>query len=430
MGTKLSSDQENKDSGCSFEFKNRMIDKHPTNIECTSVDDRFNSLLSIFPHKDPEYLFERATQLSSINESTSFDNWVSQQIIADNESKIIKETTDARLQYLMTMLENTDLEALKEKATQFEFDESGDAKFKTWAQMEVENEKKGNLLEERYQTLLGLFPEKESQFLELKSLEFDFDEEGNKAMKNWIDQNKLQECICCYNTDRLEIEMLSCPKGHLFCKECIKRGSEAALSESKVELVCFHEHCKEKFTLVTIQMALDVPTFIKFAKQIQAAEVEAAGIPGLESCPFCSYSVIMERNPEEDNTFSCQHPDCGKKSCRLCHELAHVPLRCDEVEKDEEVRKRTYIENKMAEAMFRRCYQCKKPILKEGGCNWVHCSCGAEMCYYHQTPDCGHDTCNQREDDQTERIKSAAITAKIEIDSHYPDVTLKIDPTI
>ena len=47
--------------------------------------------------------------------------------------------------------------------------------------------------------------------------------------------------------------------------------------------------------------------------------------------------------------FRCHDPDCGKESCRLCRELSHIPLRCDEIEKDNEVRKRTYIENKMTE---------------------------------------------------------------------------------
>ena len=62
--------------------------------------------------------------------------------------------------------------------------------------------------------------------------------------------------------------------------------------------------------------------------------------------------------------FVCQNPDCGKESCRLCHEISHIPKKCDEVEKNAEVRKRTFIENKMAEAMMRECYSCKKKFVK------------------------------------------------------------------
>ena len=54
---------------------------------------------------------------------------------------------------------------------------------------------------------------------------------------------------------------------------------------------------------------------------------------------------------------------------RLCNEDIHIPLTCEEVEKDAETRKRTYIENKMTEALIRKCYKCSKPFVKLDGCN-------------------------------------------------------------
>ena len=45
---------------------------------------------------------------------------------------------------------------------------------------------------------------------------------------------------------------------------------------------------------------------------------------------------------------------------RLCKEPNHVPLRCDEIEKQGETSMRAYIENKMSEAMLRNCPRCKK----------------------------------------------------------------------
>ena len=38
----------------------------------------------------------------------------------------------------------------------------------------------------------------------------------------------------------------------------------------------------------------------------------------------------------------------------------HLPLRCEEVEKDDEVKVRTKLENEMTEAMVRICHKCKK----------------------------------------------------------------------
>ena len=40
-------------------------------------------------------------------------------------------------------------------------------------------------------------------------------------------------------------------------------------------------------------------------------------------------------------------------------EESHVPLRCEEVEKDDEVKARTKLENAMTEAMIRQCPKCK-----------------------------------------------------------------------
>ena len=69
--------------------------------------------------------------------------------------------------------------------------------------------------------------------------------------------------------------------------------------------------------------------------------------------------------------FTCLNPECGKESCRICKEISHIPLRCEEVEKDVEVRKRTYIENKMAEALIRTCYKCKRPYVKQVNHNFL-----------------------------------------------------------
>ena len=70
---------------------------------------------------------------------------------------------------------------------------------------------------------------------------------------------------------------------------------------------------------------------------------------------------------EEDKVVKCLNPPCMKESCRLCKEVNHVPLRCNQVEKQDELKMRTFIENKMTEALVRTCYKCKKKFYKEEG---------------------------------------------------------------
>lgn len=86
------------------------------------------------------------------------------------------------------------------------------------------------------------------------------------------------------------------------------------------------------------------------AQKKQLAEIKAAGIEELEVCPFCDFATIPVPG---DKIFRCLNAECMKESCRQCKEPSHVPLRCEEVEGDKEVKARTYIENKMSEALLR-----------------------------------------------------------------------------
>ena len=79
--------------------------------------------------------------------------------------------------------------------------------------------------------------------------------------------------------------------------------------------------------MTTLQKAIKANTFSKWLKQIQIIELEKADIEGLEKCPFCPFATIMDTTPEENKCFSCLNPECGKKSCRLCQESYHAPLR-------------------------------------------------------------------------------------------------------
>jgi TRIAD3 protein (E3 ubiquitin-protein ligase RNF216) len=90
--------------------------------------------------------------------------------------------------------------------------------------------------------------------------------------------------------------------------------------------------------------------FSKVAQKKALEEIKSAGIEELEMCPFCDFATIPA---EGYNIFTCLNPECMKESCRMCKEPSHVPLRCDEIEKDEDVRARTFVENKMTEALLR-----------------------------------------------------------------------------
>lgn len=97
-------------------------------------------------------------------------------------------------------------------------------------------------------------------------------------------------------------------------------------------------------------MVLDPVVFARLVLRKQMDDVKKAEIDGLENCPFCEFSTVPAA---EDKIFKCQNPDCMRETCRECKHEAHIPLKCSEIEYDEDVKMRTYIENKMTERRIR-----------------------------------------------------------------------------
>ena len=82
-----------------------------------------------------------------------------------------------------------------------------------------------------------------------------------------------------------------------------------------------------------LQLALESPMYNILIKRRQDEEVLKAGIPG------------------------------------HCHEVNHAPLRC--TESSMETRSRTYVEEKMTQALLRTCPNCQKSFTKVEGCNKI-----------------------------------------------------------
>ena len=197
---------------------------------------------------------------------------------------------------------------------------------------------------------------------------------------------ELKECLCCYSSDCLSEEMIQCKAGHLYCKECITRGTSVAIGDGKTVMECLG-HCKEEIVWQELQKVLTPNVLSKLLQRRQAEEVGAAELENVVTCPFCPYVTIMEN--KDDKVLVCRNPECGRDSCRLCQEPNHVPLRCDEVEKKDEEEERKKIEEQLSEAMMRECWKCKVKYFKEEGCNKMTCprpGCGAKMCYLCKEP--------------------------------------------
>ncbi|CAG9827379.1 unnamed protein product [Diabrotica balteata] len=261
-------------------------------------------------------------------------------------------------------------------------------------------------------------------------------EKEEAERKNAKENSLFNECKCCYDNEVMPKDSFSCPNGCVFCKSCIKKSCEISFGEGKTEMMCLNG-CPIEFTLHTLQLVLPPKLFSKLAQKKALAEVRAAGIDELESCPFCDFASIPNA---EDKIFRCLNPDCMKESCRSCKEENHVPYKCDEIEKDDDVKARIFVENQMTEALLRKCYKCGKSFYKEEGCNKMTCICGATMCYVCKQPVKDYKHFNGLGGDRFERcplysdsneinrtnVLQAAEAAKSKVDPNK----LKIDPTL
>ena len=204
-----------------------------------------------------------------------------------------------------------------------------------------------------------------------------------EAIAKARDEGGLFECGVCFEDECLLAEVVMCDSGCMFCSSCAKRGSEVQAGENKTTISCLLS-CGSEIPLKSLQGVLPAKLYAKLFEKKQLKEIQDAGIEDLVQCPACNYAVIMPDN--QDKVFTCGNPECGKQTCRLCGEESHIPLTCEEVEKDDEVKARTKVENAMTEAMLRECVKCKKKFFKEEGCNKMTCECGQTMCYLCRKP--------------------------------------------
>lgn len=249
--------------------------------------------------------------------------------------------------------------------------------------------------------------------------------------------NLLQTCQCCYDDSLIPEECYFCQKDCVFCKECVAKGAEVAIGEGCLVFPCLG-NCDSTFALNTLRMVLNKKIFEPLIIRLQMEDLKKAEIPGLETCPFCDFSMIL---PNEEKIFKCQNVDCMEESCRQCRHQSHVPKKCNEIEYDEDVKKRTYIENKMTEGLLRKCPNCSKSFFKESGCNKMTCTCGYKMCYvcgvsvngynhFSQGNTRGCPLYSDDKDNHFNRIVRNVENAKKELGIDINPNLLKFDPSI
>ena len=203
--------------------------------------------------------------------------------------------------------------------------------------------------------------------------------------------NTAIDCACCFDGYDID-DMVACTReGHLFCVDCLRTyaenqifsvgnlGVDRMTKKPALELKCMQGDCTSGFDRRTLEKALTQNTLDKYDSMQCALSLQAADLECMVECPRCQFKVELS---SDQKILVCPVKSCKYESCRECGEAAHIPLRCDEVEKKEETKGRITVEEAISQAKIRNCPKCKKAFLKESGCNKITCGCGHKSCEF------------------------------------------------
>jgi len=221
-------------------------------------------------------------------------------------------------------------------------------------------------------------------------------------------EGSLVECGCCFAEYVFE-KIVACSEGHLFCCGCLNRFVEQTVfGDGKSNLKCINttDKCEGRFTDAMLLKSLQPKTYQKLQDALATDALKLAQLDNMVSCHACSNSCQL---PDDAGTI-LKCPGCNAETCKLCGDAAHIPLRCDEVEKKGAQDLRTQVEEAMTKARVRECPnpKCKARFYKVEGCNKMTCTCSWKICYicrknitkegyahFCQAPHCSHKECGK-----------------------------------
>lgn len=116
-------------------------------------------------------------------------------------------------------------------------------------------------------------------------------------------------------------EMVQCPQAHLFCKECLATHASTRIGSQDSEIQCLDTSgCAQIFAPYELYQVLPFKLLSQYERINQLKEVLAAGLEGLEECPFCTWVCVIDS--EEEKLLRCGNEEaCGVVSCRKCKQV-------------------------------------------------------------------------------------------------------------
>lgn len=188
-------------------------------------------------------------------------------------------------------------------------------------------------------------------------------------------------CEICYDND---LDMISMPCGHSFCKDCWKDFVANALSEgpSCIRKTCPEAKCRESMTEVEVEQAapMILPKFETYQlRSFVESNTLTRWCPG-RGCERIACAASASAMEQEQNVASCDA--CILSFCLVCGEEPHSPCNCKELARWNEKCKNESETANWILANTKPCPKCSSRIEKNQGCNHMTCQrCKYEFCW-------------------------------------------------
>ncbi|KAB8360585.1 hypothetical protein FH972_024325 [Carpinus fangiana] len=170
-------------------------------------------------------------------------------------------------------------------------------------------------------------------------------------------------CRICWDTKKF-FEIARLPCNHEYCRDCLSTLFKSSLvDESLFPPRC----CRQQIPLAGVRIFLDP----QVAKDFEVKSPELS-TPNRTYCSNLECSTWIPPSDISDDIAVCQK--CEERTCTICKKSSHTG-DCPE---DEGLRQ--LLETARTNH-WQRCYECKRVVDLNFGCNHITCRCGAQFCY-------------------------------------------------
>lgn len=209
-------------------------------------------------------------------------------------------------------------------------------------------------------------------------------EKGLEAQDEQLENPLTSTCpVCWEDLQDNKIVLQTC--SHHLCQECAEQHVNVAIENGKsIEIPCVEPSCDARITYPEVEFILQSKTTefnrYKYLYLIKLVEQLRDHRPCLN--PNCTL-VIRRKNPSLIDAVCT----CGTKMCFKCGDKPHQPASCQQATIWTKKINSDSPNAHWLQLNTKDCPKCFKPIQKDGGCNYMHCSqCRHGFCWQCMGP--------------------------------------------